>query len=178
MKYVKLLIVGVILGCFMQGSILAADFKIGVVDLNRAINESEAGIRSKNILQADVQRKKQELKLEEEDLKKQIQGMRNNLLLTPEAKQKKETELRKKQQSLIGKSRKFEQTFRQEERRLTIEILKEIKPVIRTVAQKEKYDLVLEKIAVREIILYMNQDTVDLTQKVVDHYNLIRNANN
>ena len=89
------------------------------------------------------------------DLKKQIQGMRNNLLLTPEAKQKKETELRKKQQSLIGKSRKFEQTFRQEERRLTIEILKEIKPVIRTVAQKEKYDLVLEKIAVREIILYI-----------------------
>ena len=40
--------------------------KIGVVDLNRALNESEAGIRSKNVLETKVRQKQQEFKLEEE----------------------------------------------------------------------------------------------------------------
>ena len=34
--------------------------KIGVVDLNRALNESEAGIRSKNVLETKGRQKQQE----------------------------------------------------------------------------------------------------------------------
>ena len=53
---------------FIAGSHAWA-MKIGVVDLNRALNESEAGIRSKNVLETKGRQKQQEFKLEEEELR-------------------------------------------------------------------------------------------------------------
>ncbi len=52
--------------------------EIGVVDLNRALNESEAGIRSKNILESRGRQKQQEFKLEEEELRKLAEELRSS----------------------------------------------------------------------------------------------------
>ena len=103
--------------------------EIGVVDLNEALNQSEAGIRSKIILERRGRQKQQEVKLEQE--------------------------------------------MRAEERRLTEVIFQELKTVIRSISIKEKLDLVLEKNAA-QIILYMKQDTTDMTQKVIDAYNSLK----
>jgi hypothetical protein len=45
--------------------------------------------------------------------------------------------------------------------------------VIRSIYIKEKIDLVLEKNAA-QVILYMNEDTTDLTQKLIDEYNALK----
>ena len=63
--------------------------------------------------------------------------------------------------------------MRLEERRLTEVIFQELKTVIRSISIKEELDLVLEKNAA-QIILYMKQDTTDLTQKVIDAYNSLK----
>jgi Skp family chaperone for outer membrane proteins len=63
--------------------------------------------------------------------------------------------------------------MRLEERRLTEVIFQELKTVIRSISIKEKLDLVLEKNAA-QIILYMKQDTTDMTQKVIDAYNSLK----
>ena len=42
--------------------------EIGVIDLNEALNRSEPGIRSKNILERRGHQKQQEFKIEEEEL--------------------------------------------------------------------------------------------------------------
>ena len=153
----------------------AAPLKIGVVNLNQALNESEEGIRSKNLLESEGRQKQQELQLEQEELRAQAIALRDNLLLQPEAKKQKENELRAQEQALIQKSQQFEQSIRQKERQMSLEIFQELKAVIRTVAKKENYDLVLEKTAA-EIILYMNHDTVDLTENVIDHYNSLKTS--
>lgn len=158
------------LGAFVTS---AAPFKIGVVHLNQALNNSEEGIRSKNVLESEGRQKQKELQLEQEGLKQQAIALRDNLLLTAAAKKQKENDLRAQEQALLKKSQQFEQTIRQRERQMTLQIFKELKAVIRTVAKKEKYDLVLEKTA-SEIILYMNNETVDLTEKVIDHYNSLK----
>ena len=54
-------------------------------------------------------------------------------------------------------------------------IFQELKTVIRTISIKEKLDLVLEKNAA-QIILYMKQDTTDMTQKVIDAYNALKES--
>ena len=77
------------------------------------------------------------------------------------------------QKNLREKIRKFEQEIRLEERRLSENIFREIKTVIRKISIKEKLDLVLEKNAA-QIILYMKKDTRDITQKVIDAYNLLK----
>jgi len=147
--------------------------EIGVVDLNEALNQSESGIRSKNILERRGRQKQQEFKLEESELRKLADDLRNNPLLTSKAKASKEKELIARQQQLREQVRKVEQEMRAEERRLTEVIFQELKTVIRSISIKEKLDLVLEKNAA-QIILYMKQDTTDMTQKVIDAYNSLK----
>ena len=160
----------IIFFCF---SIPAFSFEIGMVDLNEALNQSEAGIRSKNILERRGRQKQKEFKLEESEIRKLAEDLRNNPLLTPKAKVDKERILIERQQKLREQVRNFEKEIRMEERRITEGIFKEIKTVIRKISIKEKLDLVLEKNAA-QIILYMKNDTLDLTQKVIDAYNLLK----
>ena len=160
----------IIFFCF---SIPAFSIEIGMVDLNEALNQSEAGIRSKNILERRGRQKQKEFKLEESEIRKLAEDLRNNPLLTPKAKVDKERILIERQQKLREQVRNFEKEIRMEERRITEGIFKEIKTVIRKISIKEKLDLVLEKNAA-QIILYMKNDTLDLTQKVIDAYNILK----
>ena len=153
----------------------AFSIEIGVVDLNEALNQSESGIRSKNILERRGRQKQQEFKLEESELRKIADDLRNNPLLAPKAKVDKQQELITRQQQLREKVRAFEQEMRLEERRLSEAIFKELKTVIRSISINEKLDLVLEKNAA-QVILYMKEDTTDLTQKVIDDYNTLKKS--
>ena len=149
----------------------AQSLKIGVVDLNQALNQSEKGLRFKNLLEGKSRRIQQELKLEEGELRKTFQDLTNNVLLTPESKRQKEIELQQKQQALQQKARKYETELRKEERTFTQSIFKELKTAIRAVSLQGKYDLVIERNVTEQLILFMNEDVIDLTQKVVDYYN-------
>ena len=151
--------------------------EIGVVDLNEALNQSEAGIRSKNILERRGRQKQQEFKLEESELRKIAGDLRFNPLLAPKAKEDKKQELITRQQQLREKIRAFEQEMRLEERRLSEAIFKELKTVIRSISISEKLDLVLEKNAA-QVILFMKEETTDLTQKVIDEYNALKKTGN
>ena len=155
----------------------AFSIEIGVVDLNEALNQSEPGIRSKNILERRGRQKQQEFKLEDSELRKLADDLRNNPLLAPKAKKDKQQELISRQQQLREKVRTFEQEMRLEERRLSEAIFKELKTVIRSISINEKLDLVLEKNAA-QVILYMKEDTTDLTQKVIDEYNVLKKSGN
>ena len=155
----------------------AISIEIGVVDLNQALNQSESGIRSKNILERRGRQKQQEFKLEESELRKLANDLRNNPLLTPKAKGDKQQELISRQQQLRENVRAFEQEMRLEERRLSEAIFKELKTVIRSISIKEKLDLVLEKNAA-QIILYVKENTTDLTQKIIDEYNALKKSGN
>ena len=103
--------------------------------------------------------------------------MRNNPLLAPKAKKDKQQELITRQQQLRENVRAFEQEMRLEERRLSEAIFKELKTVIRSISINEKLDLVLEKNAA-QVILYMKEDTTEITQKVIDEYNALKKSAN
>ncbi|MGK5094105.1 OmpH family outer membrane protein [Deltaproteobacteria bacterium TL4] len=147
--------------------------KIGVVNLNQALNESETGIRYKHVLETESRQKQEALKLEEEDLRKLADDIQNNPLLSPDSKRQKEQDFKERQSNLREKVRSIEQELRAKERQFTEEVFKELKSAIRTVAMKNKYDLVLEKNA-SEIILYMKEEKTDFTQEVIDYYNQLK----
>ena len=162
---------------FLCSESQAFSIEIGVVDLNEALNQSESGIRSKNILERRGRQKQQEFKLEESELRKIADDLRNNPLLAPKAKADKQQELITRQQQLREKVRAFEQEIRLEERRLSEAIFKELKTVIRSISINEKLDLVLGKNAA-QVILYMKEDTTEITQKVIDEYNALKKSGN
>jgi len=144
--------------------------KIGVVDVNQAMNQSAAGERSKNILLASKGQLETELKAKEEDLKKRRQELENNMMLTKEARDKREQAIRDQERGLRQDVQKAQRDLQDRERKLTESIFIELRTVIESIGKDEKYDLILEKSAAN-VIMFSSQKFDDLTSEVIERYN-------
>lgn len=144
--------------------------KIGVVNVNQALNESAAGQRSKNILLAAKSQLENELKSKEANLKKMHEGLQNNLMLTNDARAAKEKEIQEQEAELRREVQDAQRQLQERERKLTESIFSELHTVIEAIARDDKYDLVLEKNAAN-VILFATAKFEDLTAKVIERYN-------
>jgi outer membrane protein len=154
---------------------LALDLKVAVVNINRALNQSEAGERSKKILLAAKTQKENELKTKEATFRKLVEDTRNNsMMMSDAAKADKEKELRDKEATLREEVQNAQQDLREQERKLTDSIFSELRTVIGIIAAEKKYDLVLEQ-AASQVILYTPLKFDDLTDETIDRYNKMQN---
>jgi len=157
-----------------QGGAKAA-LKVAVVDMNAALNNSEAGKRSKKILLADKDQMEDSLKAQETELKQRAEDLKNNLLLNEQAKAQREGELRDLDRKLREAVQKAQKDLQEKERRYTEAIFSEIKTVIGLIARDEKFDLVLERSA-SQVILFSEFQMTDITDKVIARYNTIQSG--
>jgi outer membrane protein len=144
--------------------------KIGVVNINQALNQSAAGERSKGILLASKSQLENELKAKEQALKKKHEELQNNIMLTKEARDAKERELRDQEQQLRKDVQDAQRELQEKEHKLTESIFIELRTVIEAIAKEENYDLVLEQNAA-SVILFSRAKFDDLTEKVIERYN-------
>lgn len=144
--------------------------KIGVVNINQALNQSAAGERSKSILLSAKSQLENELRAKESELKKKREDLQNNIMLTREARDAKERELREQEQDLRRSVQDAQRELQERERKLTESIFVELRTVIEAVAKEEHYDIVLEQNAAN-VILYSTAKFENLTDKVIDRYN-------
>ncbi len=150
--------------------------KIGVVDINSALNRSSAGARSKNILLSSKTQLENELKAKEEELKEMREDLQNNLMLTEAARKEKEDELRKRQQSLRREVQAAQRELQAKERKLTESIFIELRTVIAELAREKAYDLVLEQNA-SQVVLYSSAKFDNLTDEVIQRYDKYQAGN-
>ena len=144
--------------------------KIGVVNVNQALNESSAGERSKNILLASKSQLENELKAKEEDLKKKRDELQNNIMLTKEARDNRERDLQAQENQLRQDVQNAQRDLQERERKLTESIFIELRTVIDAIGKEEKYDVILEQNAAN-VILFSSQKFDDLTHRVIERYN-------
>lgn len=150
-----------------------ADLRVGVIDVNRALNQSDAGQRSKKVLLAAKAQKENELKAKDSDLKRLSEELRSNIMLTEAAKAQKEQDLRSKDAELRQQVQDAQRDLQEQERKLTESIFTELRTVIGIVAQEQKLDVVLESRAA-ETILFSRLKFVDITDEVIGRYNKIQ----
>lgn len=151
-------------------------FKIGVVDLNRALNNSKAGKRSKNILLASKNQKQNELKAKDTDLKKKRDKLKNNIMLKPAVRAERGKKLRALGLTLRREARMAQRELQARERKLTESIYLELKTVIAEIAKREKFHLILEKNA-SQVILFSSKNFEDITNKVIQSYDRFQGGN-
>ena len=146
-----------------------AQLKIGYVDLQRALNESEAGKAAKerfkvqvDKLQGDLKKKKDALDGLKEQLEKKSSVM-------------KEEEARNMQKDYERKLRDFERSYKdsqgelqQRDNELTVELLKELQVVIEQYGKENSYSMILEQSS--SSVLYGAPD-LDLTEQIIARYN-------
>lgn len=147
----------------------AAELKIAHVDLQRALNESEAGTRAKEELKKEAKKLEDELSGKQEELKKLKEDIdKKGDLWNKETKEAKEKELQQKSQSFQKDYMQYGEELDKKKRLREEKIIKEIKETVRSVAKEKGYTYVLE--SSMGGILYAPQEA-DITGEVLKAYN-------
>ncbi len=182
----------------MNDSANAQPLKIGFVDLQRALNESESGKKAISNLESFI--KPKQAKMDEK--RKAIEAMKAEhekkaSVLSEDAKQKKQEEINKMLREYNRALSDLREDFVKRETELTKELLKEIKVIINDIAKEEKFSVIMQNIEVIplhnhvrgskgnsvvistpvEFILYASGE-VDITNVVIKKYDESKNKKN
>ncbi|MBI4515260.1 MAG: OmpH family outer membrane protein [Deltaproteobacteria bacterium] len=143
--------------------------KIGYVDLQRALNESDAGKRARDDFKVQVDKAQNALKKQKDEL----ESLREQL--EKKAAVMKEEERRTIEKDLARKGRDFERAYKDsqaelqaKDNELTAVILRELQQVIRDYGDKQGFTLILENSS--QAVLYGAKDA-DLTEQIIEIYN-------
>ncbi|HWO43793.1 MAG TPA: OmpH family outer membrane protein, partial [Candidatus Eisenbacteria bacterium] len=141
--------------------------KIGYIDLQRAISESQAGKRAKEKFQAQVKKVEADLLKEKQEIERlKAELDKKGPLLKEEERRNLEADLQKRYVSYQRSMQDHQQDLRQKEGAMTSDILKELEKIVNEVGKAEKFTLILE----RSQLLYSDQG-IDVTNRVIDVYN-------
>ena len=147
----------------------AAEQKIAVVDMQRALNECDAGKRAKDQVKAKFERSQNQLKKQREDLDRLKEDYeRKATVLKDEERRNLEKDLETRGLEFKRKYEDFQRDLKETDAELTKSIVEELYELVRDYGEKHGYTLVLE--ASSGALLY-NDKTVDVTDEIVKLHN-------
>ncbi|HVP76990.1 MAG TPA: OmpH family outer membrane protein [Thermodesulfobacteriota bacterium] len=153
----------ILLGWF--GSVWAADLKVAYVDIQRAINECNAGKEAKKVITKDVEKiqhlgadKQKELQTMKESLEKQT------LMLTPDARAHKEKEYQTKLRDFQRWADDTQNEMRQKQMEMERTISGGLIKVIQKIGVEEGYTFILER---NETVVLYASKAIDVTDRVI-----------
>jgi outer membrane protein len=168
--HLKIALISMLFILFAFVNVQAANTgKIGLVDFQKILDNSTAG----KAAQAEINKKGEAMEAEIRKMGEEAEALKNNLereaiVMSKEAKEEKERELRTKITDLRVLQNKHMQTFKETERDLVQKIQKEVMDLVKEVAVKEGYQLILER---RESGAVYFPDSMDITEQILKAYN-------
>ena len=141
--------------------------KIGFIDVQRAISESQAGKRARGKFQAQVKKAETDLLREKQELERlKSEFDKKSPLLKDDERRNLEVDLQKRAVNYQRAMGDLQQELRLKEGEMTGDILKDLEKIVTEVGKAEKFTLILE----RSQILYSDQ-AIDITNKVIEVFN-------
>jgi len=146
-----------------------ADLKIAVVDMQRALNDCEAGKKAKDQVKAKFERSQEALRHQREDLDRMKEDYdKKALVLREEERRNLEKDLENRSLEFKRKYEDFQRDLKRTDAELTSSIVQELYDIVREYGQQHGYSLVLE--ASSGTLLY-NDKAVDVTEEIVKIHN-------
>lgn len=154
----------VVVALFASAAV-AAEFKVGVVDMQKAIQTSSAGKKAKKEVEGDFEKKKKDLKKKEDDLKKRVEEFeKKQAVLSDKVRQEQQVDLQKDMMQFREEVSKSQVTIQQRERELTKPILEKLQKVILEIAKEKDFSIVLEK--AEQSVMFAKTE-LDITDEVI-----------
>jgi outer membrane protein len=145
----------------------AQQLKFGVVDVQRAVMETEEGLRAQATLKKFFDKRQQELDAKQTDMQKQREEIEKQAkVISQQALQKRMEDWQKQMMELQTVFVEYNKELQKKQGELTQPIYGKIVGLLRRLATQDGYDAILEKQAVP----YMRND-LDLTDRVIQMYN-------
>ena len=161
------LILGAVLTLLGAATPVYAQVKLAYVDVQRALNECDAGKRAKSEFQGRVQSleaKLQRQQSEVEALKDELE--KKGMLMKPDQRQNLQDEY-------MGKVKNFERDYKdskdelqQKDNEVTSKIVHDLAEVIRDLGERSNYTMVMEKGSI-----LWGASSIDITDQVIRTYN-------
>jgi len=158
-----------VLAALLVASTAFAETKIGYVDLQRALNESEAGKKAKDQFKGEVDKLQGSLKRQKDDLESMKDQLEKKGAVMKESERANlEEEYRKKARDFERNYKDSQADLQRKDQELTADILKDLQVIIRDYGESEGYTLILE--ASGGGFLY-GAKGADITDTVLEQYN-------
>ncbi len=168
----RLSIATLVLTCLTVTSFANEGFKLGLVDLQKALQNVEAGKNAKKSLEKEVTSKRTELEKRQNEIQKEAEGFEKKAaLMNDAAKTKKQQELQKKFMELQKEAADSQMDLQKRERELTKPIMDELRAVIEGIGKDKGLTLILER---NEGAVLFTQGGEDLTDQVIEKFNSTR----
>ncbi len=143
--------------------------RIGYVDLQRVMLESEKGKEARKSLTDEMEKLKKSLTQRQDEIQKMKDSLeRQGATITPEARADKEKQYQTKVKDYQRSANDFETELRQRDMEFTSKILKDLEDIIRKLGETEKYSLILEK---SQAGILFATPASDITDRVIAAYN-------
>ncbi len=146
-----------------------AQVHIAVVDLQRALNETEDGRRAKARLKRLFKQRQQELDKAQGELKSLKEEFdEQSDTLSAEARQERLDQIQKQFVELQSTYVEYQRELAEKEAEMTQEIIARMETILRRIGQEEGYTLILERNEGGVVFVPSN---LDLTDVVIQRYN-------
>ena len=148
-------------GLLVAGTAMAGDFKVGVVDTERILHESAPAMKAAKKIEKDFSGRDVEIKkLMKQGKELQDALEKNTAVLSDLDRRNKERELNALNVNLQRMQREFREDLNLRKNEELAVVLERANKAIQSVAEAEKYDLILQE------AVYRNP-RIDITDKVI-----------
>lgn len=166
-----LFMAGIVAVCLASTTVFAADLKLGYIDMQRALNGSEAGKEAKEQLAARVKKFQDEINVKQDELKKLKEELeKQGMLLSDSARSSKEKEYQNKLKDFQRFTKDAQDELQGKDEELTRKILEGMEKVINEYGKQKGYTFIFVK---NESMLFVDEKA-NLTEEVLKLYNSSR----
>ena len=163
------ILLAVLLSPIMVFGQAAQTTKIGYIDLQRVMLESEKGKEAKKGLMDEADKLKKNLDQRQGEIQKLKDELeRQSATITPEARAEKEKQYQTKLKDYQRLAGDYETDLRQKDAETSQRILKELEEIVKRLGDGEKYTLILER---TQAGILFGSPSVDITERIISLYN-------
>ncbi len=167
----RFLLAGILACCFAATPVLAADVKLGYIDMQRALNSSEAGKEAKEQLAARVKKYQDEINSKQEEIKKLKDDLeKQGMLLSEAARASKEKDYQQRLKEFQRFTKDAQDELQGKDEEFTRKILEGMEKVIQEFGRKNGYSFIFVK---NEGMLFVDEKA-DVTDEVLKNFNASR----
>jgi outer membrane protein len=168
-KYLAISVLALIVAMPFPALAQTASPKIGYIDLQKVMMESEKGKEVKKSLTDEFEKARKTLTQKQDELQKIKDTLeKQTTTMTPDARADKEKQYQAKVKDYQRLQTDYEAELRQKDQELSQKLLKELEEIVKGLGESEKYTLILER---SQAGILFATPAVDATDKIISLYN-------
>jgi outer membrane protein len=168
MRKAGIILVAAVVTAIFAGTSLAEGLRVAVIDMNKILNDSEAGQAAKKKMESRYEELKKAIDRTQEEARKIKDEIdKQKVMLGKEKLKQKEDALQAKINELRQMTQKGEQEMQAQQAEFTRDVFKAVEAQVEVVVKADKLDIVLEKSAG---VIHFNP-SMDISLRVLDLVN-------